>query len=95
MKGVATTSGDRIAVLRAIALGRQRGLADSSNVLDQILDQLHAAQAEHRVLLAELKAEFDSAIAELQRELDAARHELRKLRELDALARWVPDTTFN
>jgi hypothetical protein len=94
--GVVVTTRNQAAVLLAVALGRQRGLADSSDVLDQVIDQLHEAQAQHRALLAKIKDEFDREIAELQRQLAEARAELKLLRVLDEFSRWQPaDTTLN
>jgi hypothetical protein len=96
MTGIVINSRNKIAVLRAIATGRRGALRDCSGTLDQLLDQLHEARAEHQIRMAEIKAEFDREIAELQAQLAEAQHELKCLRALDALARWQPtDTTLN
>jgi hypothetical protein len=96
MSGIVINARDKLAVLRAITQTRQSTLHDCSGTLEQLFDQLHEARAEHQIRMGELKAEFDRSIAELQEQLAEAQRELKKLRQLDQLARWQPtNATLN
>ena len=68
----------RAIVSRALFLGRQRGLADTDEVIEQLMDQLRQAQIEHEAKMAKMKMEFRKEVAALQLDL---RKDLLALRE--------------
>ena len=92
MTGIITKNArDSALVLRATLMGRQRALADTNDVVEQLIQQLDAAKAEHDAKMAQLKAEWQKEIAALQAEWDVLRKELLAVREENAKLHMIND----
>jgi uncharacterized protein YdiU (UPF0061 family) len=92
MKGVIITERTVTEMLRAIAVRRQAGHAESNETIDQLLTELQRTQAalrqtrfeleearaEHAQMMADLQQHFYEEVAEMRKMLSDARAELAK-----------------
>jgi hypothetical protein len=98
MRGVIVSNrSNRSEVIMGISLGRQRGLADSSEVIDQLMHQREDARAEYATRLTQARAESDREIAALRHELVSVYQEVAYLRGVVAFHRSErdPDARLN
>ena len=76
MRSVIINKSNATEMLRALAVGRKRGLADCSEVIDQLMEQLQATRAqlqdayasleEARAVLLEARAEHTQLLSKLE-----------------------------
>jgi peptidoglycan hydrolase CwlO-like protein len=79
----------------AYLIGRKDALRTTSEYVEQLLDELHAARvelqtvrAERAAMMAKAQARFDADAAEMRRELQEAIAELHQLR-LSMFQKWT------
>jgi hypothetical protein len=87
MRGVIVNSHNISEVRKGLMIGRQRGLSDSSDMIDQLMLQLEDARAEHATKLEQAREESDREIVVLRHELICAYQEISYLRGVVAFHR--------